>query len=176
MQLPEKRRVTAKWRLAKEKSHIPSYSCSNFKPRDQYLHRHVLQRQFKTLYNNQNMSFKYKNYSTKTVLSKHIWDKKENMYGDYSRQRIILKHAKACSKGIKTSNLCRTEKHCILNTYNRFFIKKITELDRRRRRRQGVEKKVGVEICSNMLSNSNSNYIHRFKTQIYIFDFTYNIL
>ena len=82
---------------------------------------------FKTRFNNHMLSFNRRKYSTKTTLSKYIWELKDN-YEDYNIKWSILSHATPYTSGCRACNLCMMEKVFILNADERFLLNKRSEL------------------------------------------------
>ena len=68
---------------------------------------------FKTRYNNHKLSFKHRKHSHDTVLSKYIWDLKDNNT-EFSIKWSIVTRASAYRGNPSRCNLCLTEKLCIL--------------------------------------------------------------
>ena len=69
--------------------------------------------QFKTRFNNHQLSFKQMKHANKTILSKYIWDLEENKR-EHKAEWSTVKRAKPCSSGNKTCSLCSAEKMAIL--------------------------------------------------------------
>ena len=69
--------------------------------------------EFKDRLGNHNTSFKYEANKTKTELSKHIWNLK-NQNIEYNVKWRILGHARAYSNKTKRCNLCLLEKYYII--------------------------------------------------------------
>ncbi len=68
---------------------------------------------FKTRYNNHKLSFKHRKHSHNTVLSKYIWDLKDNTV--FSIKWSIVTRASSYRGNPSRCNLCLTEKLCILS-------------------------------------------------------------
>ena len=87
----------------------------------------MTEHEFKTRYNNHKLSFKDRKHSHNTVLSKHIWDlKDENI--DYKINWRIIKRASAYKGKPSRCNLCLAEKLCILTAQNASLLNKKSEL------------------------------------------------
>ena len=68
---------------------------------------------FKTRFNNHKLSFRNRNHSHDTVLSKYIWDLKDNDT-TYDIKWRIIKKANAYKGNSSRCNLCLSKKLCIL--------------------------------------------------------------
>ena len=66
----------------------------------------MTEHKFKTRYNNQELSFKDRNHSHDTVLSKHIWDFKDGNI-DYEINWCIIRRGSAYKGKPSRCNLCR---------------------------------------------------------------------
>ena len=82
---------------------------------------------FKKRYGNHSKSFRNQRYASETVLSRHVWEFKQQNK-PFSIKWSILKRAKACESGGKRCNLCLTEKMCIFNAEKQNLLNKRTEL------------------------------------------------
>ena len=77
----------------------------------------MTEHEFKTRYKNHKLSFKDQKHSHDTVLSKHIWDlKDENI--DYKINWRIIKRTSAYKGKPSRCNICLAEKLCILTAEN----------------------------------------------------------
>lgn len=72
-----------------------------------------MDKEFKKTYNDHIYSFKNSKHSTKTALSKYVWELKDSKIY-YSIKWSILKRAGAYNGGAKFCNLCLAEKKIAL--------------------------------------------------------------
>ena len=77
----------------------------------------MTEHEFKKRYNNHKLSFKNRNHSHDTVLSKHIWVLKDRDINHEIKWRII-KRTRAYNGKPSHCNLCLAEKLCILTAQN----------------------------------------------------------
>lgn len=82
---------------------------------------------FKSRYNNHKLSFKHRKHSHDTVLSKYIWDLKDNNT-DFSIKWSIVTRASSYRGNPSRCNLCLTEKLCILSADRSSLLNKRSEL------------------------------------------------
>ena len=82
---------------------------------------------FKTQYNNRKLSFNHRKHSHDTVLSKYIWDQKDNGTA-YTIKWSIIKRANPYHGHPSCCNLCLSEKLCILSADKSTLLNKRSEL------------------------------------------------
>ena len=82
---------------------------------------------FKTRYNNNKLSFKHRKHSHDTVLSKYIWDLKDDNT-DFSIKWSIITRASSYRGNPSRCNLCLMEKLCILSADRSTLLNKRSEL------------------------------------------------
>ena len=82
---------------------------------------------FKTRYNNHKLSFKHRKHSHDTVLSKYIWDLKDDNT-DFSIKWSIITRASSYRGNPSRCNLCVMEKLCILSADRCTLLNKRSEL------------------------------------------------
>ena len=71
----------------------------------------MTEHKFKTRFNNHRCSFKLKKHSTKTALSKYIWELKGSNT-NYTTKWSIVRRASSYSGASTSCNLCPAEKTC----------------------------------------------------------------
>ncbi|KAL9982995.1 hypothetical protein ACROYT_G005115 [Oculina patagonica] len=81
---------------------------------------------FKTRFNNHKLSFKHRKHSHDTVLSKYIWDLRDNNT-EFSIKWSIVTRASAYGGNPSRCNLCLTEKLCILSADRSTLLNKRSE-------------------------------------------------
>ena len=82
---------------------------------------------FKTRYNDQKLSFNHPKHIHDTVLSKYIWDQKDNGTS-YTIKWSIIKRANPYHVHPLRCNLCLSEKLCILSADKSTLLNKRSEL------------------------------------------------
>ena len=82
---------------------------------------------FKTRFNNHKLSFRNRNHAHDTVLSKYIWELRDNDTGHDIKWRII-KRANAYKGNPSRCNLCLSEKLCILTARGTSLLNRRSEL------------------------------------------------
>ena len=82
---------------------------------------------FKTRYNNHKLSFKHRKHSHDTVLSKYIWDLKDDNT-DFSIKWSIIRRASSYRGNPSRCNLCLMEKLCLLSADRSTLLNKRSEL------------------------------------------------
>ncbi|KAL9985485.1 hypothetical protein ACROYT_G007899 [Oculina patagonica] len=87
----------------------------------------ISEHSFKTRFNNHKLSFKHRKHSHDTVLSKYIWDLKDNNT-EFSIKWSIVTRASAYRGNPSRCNLCLTENLCILSADRSTLLNKRSEL------------------------------------------------
>ena len=92
-----------------------------------WFHRGMTEYTFKSRYNNHKMSFNYRKYAHDTVLSKYVWDLKDNNV-KHSIKWSILKRSTPYKGGRTRCNLCLAEKLSILTAKKSSLLNRRSEL------------------------------------------------
>ena len=126
MQLQEERPLSSRWHR----------SCKRYRLQGRH-HHHIWDKKiyirmtehtFKTRYNNHKLSFSHRNHSHDTILSKYIWDQKDNGTMQLHDQTVHYQRANPYHGHPSRCNLCSSEKLCILSADKSTLLNKRSEL------------------------------------------------